>query len=59
MKFLAICAILSGTSAYAYDAGAISCDDIGQFTTSVVEGKNNRATYKQGLAKVDKAGPKG
>ena len=54
----AITLLLVGSVAYAYDTGSMSCEDIGQFSASVVEGKNKGATYKESLAKVDKLVPK-
>jgi hypothetical protein len=37
----------------------MSCDDIGNFAASVVEGKSKGATYKQAQAKIDKIVTKG
>lgn len=52
--------LLSATSTcYAYETGAMSCDDIGKFAASVVEGKGNGATYKQSVTKINKLVPKG
>jgi hypothetical protein len=41
--------------ALAYPTGNMSCRDIGEFAAATVVGKQNGATLKEALAKVDKA----
>lgn len=48
-----------GTSAYAYDSGFMSCQDIGNYAAAVVQGKENGTSYKKALAIIDKKIPKG
>ena len=40
--------------ALAYDTGSMSCSDIGDFAAATVVGKENGATLKEALAKVNK-----
>jgi hypothetical protein len=40
--------------ALAYDTGSMSCSDIGDFAAATVVGKENDATLKEALAKVNK-----
>jgi hypothetical protein len=42
------------TSSLAYDTGSMSCSDIGDFAAATVVGKQNGATLKEALAKVNK-----
>ena len=44
-------------AAFAYDTGAMSCDDIGQVAASVVEGKENGKNLKEALAVVNRRVP--
>ena len=41
-------------SALAYDTGSMSCSDVGDFAAATVIGKQNGATLKEALAKVNK-----
>jgi hypothetical protein len=41
--------------ALAYPTGSMSCSDVGDFAAATVVGKQNGATLKEALAKVDKA----
>jgi hypothetical protein len=41
-------------TASAYDTGSMSCNDIGEFASATVVGKENGATLKEALAKVTK-----
>jgi hypothetical protein len=49
----AISAALVST-ALAYDTGSMSCSDIGDFAAATVVGKENGATLKEALAKVER-----
>lgn len=50
---LATCAVVSfPLHAFAYDTGAMSCDDIGNYASSVVQGKQRGMSEIQALATV-------
>ena len=57
-KLIAVASVLLiGSAAHAYDTGSMSCEDIGQFASAVVEGKGKGTTYKQAVAKIEKTVP--
>lgn len=49
---LALCVLCT---AVAYDAGSMSCRDMGDFAAATVVGKQSGASMKEALAKVTKA----
>src|SRR5947208_3348892 len=55
-RYLAITAfaVCSLCTALAYDTGSMSCSDIGDFAAATVVGKQNGATLKEALARVNK-----
>jgi len=44
-------------AASAYETGAMSCDDIGQYAASVVEGKENGKTLAEAYAVITRTVP--
>lgn len=55
LRFVVVAVALSVLPAVlAYDTGSMSCSDIGDFAAATVVGKQNGATLKEELAKVNK-----
>jgi hypothetical protein len=55
--FLFAVLIMLPATASAYDTGAMSCDDIGQFAAGVVEGKEKGKTQREQLADIERIAP--